>query len=130
MRGFLDECNQPRIQITVEGYRTKRTIDAVIDTGFDGYICLPISIAIELGLELCGYQTTELADGSLQTDLVFIGRAALGNLPVADAKVLLTESEDALLGVAMLLDYKLEVDFAKQIVKVERSVTQEIDSTG
>lgn len=123
MRGFLDEYNQPRIQITIKGHRIERTIDAVIDTAFDGYICLPTPIAIELGLELCGYQTTELADGSLRTELVFIGRAALGDQPVRDAKVLLTESEDALLGVTMLLDYKLEVDFAKKVVKVERSVS-------
>ena len=129
MNGFLDDYNQPRIQITVEGHRMERTIDAIVDTGFNGDICLPISIAIELGLELCAYQTTELADGSLQLGLLFIGRAALQDEPLADVEILLTESEDGLSGVAMLSDYKLEVDFAQQIVKVEQSVTQGIDTT-
>jgi hypothetical protein len=32
-----------------------------IITGFDGYICLPTPMAIELGLELCGYQMIERA---------------------------------------------------------------------
>ena len=27
MNGFLDDYNQPRIQITVEGHRMERTID-------------------------------------------------------------------------------------------------------
>ena len=36
---------------------------------------------------------------------------ALGDDPVIDAEMLLTAFEDTLLGAAMLLDYKLEVDF-------------------
>lgn len=129
MGAFLDEYNQPKIQITLEGHRTERTIDAIIDTGFNGDICLPISTAIELGLELWACQTTELADGSLKTDLVFIGRAALADQPMTDVEILLTESEDALLGTAMLLDYKLKVDFAKRAVKIDRSVNLETNST-
>ena len=50
----------------VEETRKSVEIDAIIDTGFDGSLCLPVPIAIQLGLELSCSQVVELADGSLQ----------------------------------------------------------------
>ena len=43
-------------------------VDAVIDTGFDGYLCLPVQLAIQLGLELSGSIKVELADGSIKRE--------------------------------------------------------------
>lgn len=94
-------------------------IDAIIDTGFDGYLCLLVQIAIQLGLELRGAQVSELADGSTRNELVFIGQAAFENQSNAEVEILLTESEDALLGVALLMPYKLEINFSERIVFIE-----------
>jgi len=75
LRGYLDESHQPRIPVVVEGVRGDLTLEAVIDTGFDGELCLPLAVAIELGLELYGAQRVQLADGSIKSELVFLGRA-------------------------------------------------------
>jgi len=113
IRGYLDEAGQPRVTITVYGVRGELTLDAVIDTGFDGDLCLPVPVAIELGLELYGAQRVQLADGSFRSELVFLGKAGFADRPAQEVEILLTESEDALVGVGFLRDWRLEIDFPK-----------------
>ncbi|MFQ6043496.1 MAG: hypothetical protein ACE5PV_21790 [Candidatus Poribacteria bacterium] len=120
IEGYLDENDQPRIIVIVTGIRKETSFDAIIDTGFDGYLCLPVQIAIQVGLELYGAQVSELADGSMRDELVFIGQVALENQPNVEVEISLTESEDALVGVALLTPYKLEIDFPKRMVFIER----------
>jgi predicted aspartyl protease len=52
MKGFIDEYGQAIINIGIIGNRGKISIRGVIDTEFDGDICIPVPIAIQLGLEL------------------------------------------------------------------------------
>ena len=42
----------PTADLEIMGSRASMAIAAIIDTGFDGYVCLPTSIAVQLGLEL------------------------------------------------------------------------------
>jgi len=119
IEGDLDENNQPRIRVIATGIRMENRIDAIIDTGFDGYLCLPVQIAIQAGLELYGAQVSELADGSVRNELVFIGQVAFENQSSAEVEILLTESDDALVGVALLMPYKLNIDFPERTVFIE-----------
>ena len=41
-----------------------REIDAVIDTGFNGFLTLPTAMVVELGLPFEGHSRATLADGS------------------------------------------------------------------
>ncbi|MCR4403749.1 MAG: hypothetical protein NUW06_00355 [Candidatus Acetothermia bacterium] len=118
IQGHFDEYHQPRVAITIQGARRDATLDAVIDTGFDGYLCLPVAVAIELGLELYGAQRTELADGSIKSELVFIGRAGFAGQPSREVEILLTEGEEALIGVGFLADWRLELDFPQGTVRI------------
>ena len=118
IRGHLDEYHQPRVAITVRGSRQDITLDVVIDTGFDGQLCLPVPLAIEIGLKLYGAQQTELADGSIRSELVFLGQAGFVGRPSPEVEILLTESDDALLGVEFLLDWRLEIDFSQRVVQI------------
>lgn len=118
IRGYLDEYHQPRVAITVRGSRQDITLDVVIDTGFDGQLCLPVPLAIEIGLELYGAQRTELADGSIKSELVFLGQAGFVGRPSQEVEILLTDSDDALLGVEFLLDWRLEIDFSQRVVQI------------
>jgi len=49
---------------------------AVVDTGFDGAVCLPVSIAVNLGLELVGREFVEYADGRVVRELLFGARCS------------------------------------------------------
>jgi len=118
IRGRLDAYHQPRVAITVRGARRDVTLEAVIDTGFDGQLCLPVSLAVEIGLELYGAQQTQLADGSIKSDLVFLGQAGFVGQRTQEVEILLTESDDALLGVGFLMDWRLEIDFSQRLVQL------------
>ena len=118
IRGRLDAYHQPRVAITVRGARRDVTLEAVIDTGFDGQLCVPVSLAVEIGLELYGAQQTQLADGSIRSDLVFLGQAGFVGQRTQEVEILLTESDDALLGVGFLMDWRLEIDFSQGLVQL------------
>ncbi|MGQ9631394.1 MAG: Uma2 family endonuclease [bacterium] len=42
-----------------------------------GDLCLPVQIAIQLGLELCGIELYELADRTIQRENVFKARSEI-----------------------------------------------------
>ena len=54
MKGFIDEKGTPYLQLLVKGRRGEIKVLCVVDTSFTGALCLPISIAVNLGLELWG----------------------------------------------------------------------------
>lgn len=56
MTGYVDKYLQPKIKIQVNGLLKGLQLDAIIDTGFNGDLCLPIGVAIQVGLILCGNQ--------------------------------------------------------------------------
>ncbi len=117
MRGYVDEYGQCWVEITISGNWRESTVEAIVDTGFNGWVCLPTSLAIQLGLELFGSETMELADGTRKEQLTFIGEVAFGE--ERDwVEIILTDSEDALLGTGLLLDSILTIDFADQILEI------------
>jgi len=113
--GFIDRYGQAKVLLRVAGLH-ERQIEAVIDTGFDGDLCLPISVAIELGLSLRGLMKVELADGTIKQEMVFAGRVSLGERE-EEVRIVLTESDEALLG-TNLISY-LEIDFEGERVRLE-----------
>lgn len=121
IHGYFDDVGQPRIAVSIFGNRGEVTIDAVIDTGFDGSLCLPLSLAIPLGLELHGRINYELADGTIKRELTFEATIRLGEA-VDRSEISLTESEDALLGSELLDGYVLEIDYGNRTVEIRESL--------
>ena len=64
--GYLDGDGHPRVTIRVRGTHPTEfaEIDALLDTGFTGFLMLPIAKALPLGLALYGTGDYNLADGS------------------------------------------------------------------
>ncbi|MDZ7360079.1 MAG: hypothetical protein ONB46_05045 [candidate division KSB1 bacterium] len=50
--GVLNGERQPKISLVARGGAKSIRTAFVIDTGFSGDICLPVALAIELGLQL------------------------------------------------------------------------------
>ena len=122
MNSYFDEFSHLIVDIEVKGSLESVVVSAFIDTCFDGYVCLPTEIAIQLGLLLSAYELFELADGTEKRELVFLGSAKFVNekedTPV---EIVLTESSDTLVGIAMLSEMKMKVDFKKRSIKMEKS---------
>ncbi|MGA2212171.1 MAG: hypothetical protein ABSH31_02755 [Bryobacteraceae bacterium] len=64
--GYVDPNGHPRITIHIRGTHPTEfvEIDALVDTGFTGFLMLPIAKALPLGLALYGTGDYTLADGS------------------------------------------------------------------
>ena len=120
MRGYFNDAGQPRITVFLFGNRGETTIDALIDTGFDGALCVPTPIAIPLGLELYGDQYYELADGTISQGLTYQAIVHLGE-ETRRIEISLTESEDALLGSELLDGYVLEINYGNRTVEIRES---------
>ena len=45
----------PMTKVEVGGTRRSVELDAIIDTGFDGDICVSLDVAVTLGLELARF---------------------------------------------------------------------------
>lgn len=110
----------PRIDLLVFGSREQISISAIVDTGFDGYLCLPTSVAVRLGLELVSEGLIELADGRTQKQLVFLGTVEFME-EVQPVMIYLTDSEDALIGTRLLDDCVLTIDFPRRSIELKRN---------
>lgn len=105
----------------VSGVKRDSSLEAILDTGFDGYLSLPITIAVTLGIELAAIVPVEYADGRTSQELVFSVRVDFdGKEKTVPAT--LTAGAEALAGTALLADYELKLNFTKQKINLERTL--------
>lgn len=117
--GTIDENNGAFVSLCLRGMKSELEVEAMLDTGFDGFICLPIALAVPLGLELFDTVKIELADGTIMEDeLVFSGQA-LWRGEYVDVEVVLTRSDGVLVGTALLEDSKVILDYKAKTVSIE-----------
>ena len=66
--GAVNDAYEAVISLTVQGPSGQtREVEAVIDTGFTGFLSLPSPLVAELGLPFLTKESAMLADGSLVT---------------------------------------------------------------
>ena len=119
MKGYIDSSCDPVIETTIFGSRGQINVIALIDTGFSGAICIPVKLAIQLGLELISEVTVEYADGTRKDEFVFSGRMVWDD-DTKDIEIYLTRSEDILIGKELFNDGVLEINFIKRAVEFRR----------
>jgi len=104
--------------ITIE-LNNGATFDCLLDTGFDGALVLPKSFVQDNSIPIVGDETYTAAEGNVFT--ADIGVAEINwldeNLSI---RVLVSEVGDALIGVEMLVDSILEIDYKNQTVKITK----------
>lgn len=66
IEGKVNDALEVVVRLVVQGPTGRtREIEAVIDTGFNGFLTLPAALGEELGLTRFGSGTARLADGSV-----------------------------------------------------------------
>lgn len=113
LAGRIDEKNQLWVSMKVGGLHSNQTIEALIDTGFNGELLLPLQVAIPLGLQLAGAAPYRLADGSISQQMLFTANIGWGTTN-RTATVNVVNSDTALIGGGLLHGYVLLVDFQKK----------------
>ena len=64
--GTVNDSYEAVISLTVQGPSGQfREVEAVIDTGFTGFLTLPSALVTELGLPFLTHESAFLADGSV-----------------------------------------------------------------
>jgi clan AA aspartic protease len=83
-------------------------IQAVVDTGYTGYLMLPRSTVLALAWQRAGYQEGILGDGSIKRFEVYLGIVIWDGV-LREIEINVSESE-ALIGMGLLDDYKVEIE--------------------
>lgn len=78
------------------------TLKAIIDTGFAGFVSMPLERAFAFKLALEGYSVVQLADGHTAPKLTCRGYARIGGRSEEVTVMLEPESDEVLIGVALL----------------------------
>lgn len=118
MQGFVNQNCEAIISIAVGQANTpKQMVNAVIDTGFTGFLSLPLSIITTLGLSWHFRDFGTLGDGS---EVIFDMYRAIviwdGQTKVIDVAAAETEP---LVGMSLLRGYRLQIDVVESgLVKI------------
>jgi clan AA aspartic protease len=119
MHGVVNLRREAMLTVVVgSSNRQLQAIDAVIDTGFNGFLSLPSTIVTTLNLPWSGSDIVTLGDGS-ETSLdlytaVIIWDGAYQEIDIAESET------EPLLGTSLLYGYRLQVDNVEGgIVKIE-----------
>lgn len=106
--GYFNSKGSPCIKISISGvFNPGKEFEVIIDTGFSGFISMPMLKAFPLGLPLFGTTNITLADASTTPRLTAIGRAAFNNANEAGVIILEPQSADILVGMDFLRTFKL-----------------------
>ena len=108
MTGLVNADFEPRLVLTVHAAGGQpNQVDAVIDTGFNGFLTLPPALIAALRLPWLCRQQGELADGSVLAFDVYVAAVDWDGQP----RSVEVEACDAqpLLGMALMQDSELRV---------------------
>jgi clan AA aspartic protease len=121
VKGQFDSHGQPFLPVELTGLHGTISLQALIDTGFDGDLCVPLAMAMTIGLELKDADYVELADGSIHRELIFRGTVRVGDLAPKEGQIVLTNSEQPLIGAGMFERLRLEIDYGAATVALKSS---------
>jgi predicted aspartyl protease len=102
--GYLDKLGHPNVKIKIWGMAEQfaQEFEAMIDTGFTGFLSMPLTAAFPLALTLFGTTSYTLADGSISPKLLGYGTIELEGEKTAGPIVLEANSSGLLLGMEFL----------------------------
>ncbi len=118
------ENAQPKIEIGVKGTNPAQAkIKAIIDSGFNGYLKIPYSVAFPLGLALVGIQSHTIADGSLKDHFVCTGEVCVDGKCI-ETSIDIHPAEIILIGTQLLKELKktFVLDCSKGKVEILDSI--------
>ena len=118
LQGFINENLEPMVEdVFLLGREGAIPLTAILDTGFNGMLCLPQKFRPLCELSPLGFETFELADGTLVQEIVYMGEILLNGTPYF-VELTLTDADQALLGMQLLLDKVATFDLRAMRIEV------------
>lgn len=118
--GFLDDNGDAYIELEVSnplGWKSK--LRCLIDTGFTGFLSIPILDAFPIGLLLVSTIPVALADGSVHYKLTCLGMVHLEYQSEVGMIIIEPESKQVLVGMEFLRKFKKKLVIDPQNGTVE-----------
>ena len=116
IEGYVSDDRVPYISVNLGNSEHL----AVVDSGFNGDLDLPITLQASLSTRPTGEITSTLAGGIsirqelFQLELLFDGE-------VETVYVTFSKADELLLGTRLLRHHRLEIDFPRRALRLERS---------
>lgn len=108
--GSFNNVGSPTVEIEVSGPVTQPTkFTAIVDTGFSGFLLLPLLEAFPVGLILHTTMNVTLADGKTQTKLACLGRVFFDGQDEIGVVIIEWSSSDILVGMEFLQKFKKQL---------------------
>ena len=106
--GFLHESGSPAIDLEISGPfpDVRQGFTAIIDTGFTGFVSMPLASAFPLGLSLFGTSSVVLADGNSQTKLLALCTVYLTDEQQIGEVILEPSSTEVLVGMKFISGFR------------------------
>jgi predicted aspartyl protease len=128
MLGIFNKNDQPIIEVEIKGFGgAAKKINALIDSGFNGYIQIPFVEALPLGLILAGVEANTLADGSTSSHLVCKGQVCVDGKCI-DTTIDIEAANIVLLGTKLLKELNKTFILNCAEGKVEITENTQIDN--
>lgn len=109
MTGIVNSGLEATLCLLIHGINSQTEVTAVVDTGYNGALSLPIALITSLGLNRLASRSVTLGDASRRV-LDFYEAEVEWDGDRHSIPVLCVEG-DPLIGTALLTGYKMEVDF-------------------
>lgn len=116
IKGFVSIYEEPLVPITLL-LPYKKIFDAVIDTGFNGYLSIPMRLVNKSKWEFLGFEEYEIATGEKVNQRVYLGEVIFGEVKQIIYAVT-SRSNDILIGTKIFKDKILRIDFKKKKVEI------------
>ncbi|MFH1542866.1 MAG: hypothetical protein ABIE84_07260 [bacterium] len=118
MKGAVNSNFEPVIKIGIVFGGKVKYFDAIIDTGFNGFISIPHKLIQRTSWQFIGYEAYELASGEIVKDKVYLGDIVFGKKRKY-TYVLSNRTEDILIGTKLFTNKTLVINFRTKKVTVE-----------
>ena len=108
MQGYVNENHEAVLTVVVKNGNKLKSINGVIDTGFTGFLSLPIAIITELDLSWNYRDRGTLGDGS-ETLFDIYDAMVIWNGQYREIEVNRAET-DPLIGMSLFRGYRLQIN--------------------
>lgn len=109
--GYLDNSGAPAIKVSISGPlpNSSQEFEVIIDTGFSGFVSMPILQVFPLGLILYGTTSVTFADGSTDVKLTALGGVTVEGVHKVGVIILEQSSTEILVGMDFLKTFEVSL---------------------
>jgi predicted aspartyl protease len=116
--GYFDPEGNPHLKVKLCGMFNPAGIEleAVIDTGFSGFLSLPLIQAFPVGLALAGTTSVQFADGTTSNKLFAVGTVLVGSVSKSGVVLLHESAAKPLLGMDFIRRFNIALVMTKTYI--------------